>query len=155
MESTAPKKEAGFVLLIISISLATFMVGLDGTIVNIALPTIQGEMGLADDQRQWVMAGYSMTYGACLLVGGRLCDIIGLRRSFMIGLIGLGLTSLAVGLAPTPEFLIVARVLQGLSGALLSPSALSPSASACRTRTRRGRIKAMAPAAAPCRMLSG
>lgn len=110
---------------LVFIAAAQLVLSLDIMVVNIALPTIQGEMGLADDQRQWVMAGYSMTYGACLLVGGRLCDIIGLRRSFMIGLIGLGLTSLAVGLAPTPEFLIVARVLQGLSGALLSPSALS------------------------------
>ncbi|GAB2480057.1 MFS transporter [Luteococcus sediminum] len=107
------------------IAIAQLVISLDIMLVSIALPTVQVELGMADNQRQWVMAGYSMTYGALVLVGGRLCDLMGQRRAFILGLVAFGLASLLAATARSSDALIAARVAQGVSGAILSPAALS------------------------------
>lgn len=107
------------------IALAQLMVVLDATIVNIALPSAQRELGFPDGERQWVITGYSLAFGSLLLLGGRLADLFGRRRTFLAGLIGFCFASALGGAATGFEMLIVARALQGMFGALLAPSALS------------------------------
>ncbi|MPQ99709.1 DHA2 family efflux MFS transporter permease subunit [Modestobacter sp. I12A-02628] len=106
-------------------SLAQLVVVLDATIVNIALPTAQADIGFSDDSRQWVVTGYALAFGSLLLVGGRLGDLVGRRRTFVIGLIGFGAASALGGVAESFEVLVAARALQGVFGALLAPAALS------------------------------
>ncbi len=107
------------------LALAQFMVVLDVTIVNVALPDIQHALGFTADGLQWVVSAYALAFGGFLLLGGRVADILGRRRIFMIGLGLFGAASLAAGLATTPALLIAARSVQGFGGALLSPAALS------------------------------
>ena len=107
------------------IGLAQLMVVLDATIVNIALPSAQTDLGFSDDLRQWVVTAYSLAFGSLLLLGGRLSDLFGRRRTFVIGLIGFALASALGGIAANFELLIAARALQGAFGALLAPAALS------------------------------
>ncbi len=107
------------------LALAQFMVVLDVTIVNVALPDIQQALGFTADGLQWVVSAYALAFGGFLLLGGRAADILGRRRVFMIGLGLFGAASLAAGLASTPALLIGARAVQGFGGALLSPAALS------------------------------
>ncbi|WP_423919639.1 MFS transporter [Frigoribacterium sp. 2-23] len=107
------------------IGLAQLMVVLDATIVNIALPSAQTDLGFGDDLRQWVVTAYSLAFGSLLLLGGRLSDLFGRRRTFVIGLIGFALASALGGIAANFELLIAARALQGAFGALLAPAALS------------------------------
>ncbi|MEE4540752.1 MFS transporter [Streptomyces sp. V4-01] len=107
------------------LALAQFIVVLDVTIVNVALPDIQRDLGFTTDGLQWVISAYTLLFGGFLLLGGRAADLLGSRRVFVIGLVLFGATSLAGGLAPSPGWLIAARAVQGLGGALLSPAALS------------------------------
>jgi EmrB/QacA subfamily drug resistance transporter len=104
---------------------AQFVLQLDFSIVNVALPTIQADLHMVAAELQWVVTGYALTFGSLLLVGGRLADLLGRRRVLVIGLIVFAVASLACGLAQWPVMLIVARLVQGSAGALVSPAALS------------------------------
>ncbi len=104
---------------------AQFVVVLDASIVNVALPTIGGALDFSQDDLSWVVNAYVLTFGGFLLLGGRLADLLGRRRVFMGGLILFALASLAGGFANSEGALIAARAVQGLGAAILSPAALS------------------------------
>jgi EmrB/QacA subfamily drug resistance transporter len=104
---------------------AQFVVVLDASIVNVALPTIKEALNFSEDSLPWVLNAYVLTFGGFLLLGGRLADLLGRRRLFMGGLVLFALASLAGGLASNSGQLIAARAVQGLGGAILSPAALS------------------------------
>ena len=104
---------------------AQFLVVLDETIVNTALPSIQRSLGFSLQDLQWVVSGYIITFGGFLLLGGRAADLLGRRRIFMTGLIVFSLASLAGGLAGSQGMLVGARIIQGIGAAMLSPAALS------------------------------
>jgi EmrB/QacA subfamily drug resistance transporter len=104
---------------------AQFMVILDVAIVNVALPSIQSDLGFSNANIQWVVSAYAIFFGGVLLLGGRLSDLFGRRRLFMIGLALFGVTSLLCGLAWSEGSLIAFRALQGLGGALMAPAALA------------------------------
>jgi EmrB/QacA subfamily drug resistance transporter len=107
------------------LGVAYLMVVLDISIVNVALPSIQTDLGFAPEDLHWVVSGYALTFGGFLLLGGRVGDILGRRIVFMAGLAAFAAFSLLAGLATSPEMLIVARLLQGAAGAILSPSVFS------------------------------
>jgi len=107
------------------ILVASFMVVLDFTIVNIALPSIEHDFGLGTSAVQWVVTGYAIAFSGLLILGGRAADLLGRRRTFVAGLVVFSLASLAGGLAGDPELLVAARVVQGAGAALVAPSALS------------------------------
>src|SRR5436190_2482581 len=104
---------------------AQFMVVLDVAIVNVALPSIKTDLGFSQESLQWVITAYAIFFGGVLLLGGRLADLLGRRRLFMVGLLIFTVSSLLDGLAWSEGSLIVFRTLQGLGAALLSPAALS------------------------------
>src|SRR5207249_7152348 len=104
---------------------AQFMVILDVTVVNVALPVIADELGLARAELTWVVTAYTLCFGGLMLLGGRLADALGRRRIFLAGLAVFTLASLGSGFAANSAMLIVARAAQGVGAALLSPSALS------------------------------
>jgi len=108
-----------------ALGLAQLMVVLDATIVNIALPSAQADLGFDDADRQWVVTAYALAFGGLLLLGGRLADLFGRRRTLIIGLIGFALASALGGAATGFGTLVAARAIQGAFGALLAPSALS------------------------------
>jgi EmrB/QacA subfamily drug resistance transporter len=110
---------------LITVGLAQLMVVLDSTVVNIALPDAQADLGFSDGDRQWVITAYSLAFGSLLLLGGRLSDLIGRKRTFIIGLIGFALASALGGAADSFGLLVGARALQGAFGALLAPTALA------------------------------
>ncbi len=101
------------------------MIVLDTTIVNVALPSIKADLGFSETALAWVVNAYMLTYGGCLLLAGRLGDLLGHRRVFLIGLAAFTLASLACGLAQSQLMLVVARATQGLGGAVVSAVALS------------------------------
>ena len=107
------------------LALAQFMVVLDVTIVNVALPSIQDSLGFSADGLQWVINAYTLTFGGLLMLGGRMSDLLGRRRVFLAGMIVFALASLAAGLAPSAGVLVAARAVQGIGAALLSPAALA------------------------------
>ncbi|WP_329119764.1 MFS transporter [Streptomyces sp. NBC_01465] len=107
------------------IGLAQLMVVLDATIVNIALPSAQADLGFSDGNRQWIVTAYALAFGSLLLLGGRIADLIGRKRVFLIGLVGFALASALGGAATNFGMLVSARALQGVFGALLAPAALS------------------------------
>ena len=107
------------------IAVAQLMIVLDATIVNVALPTAQRELGISTADRQWVVTAYTLTFGGLLLLGGRIADYTGRKRTFIIGLIGFAGASALGGLAPNAAWLFAARGLQGAFAALLAPAALS------------------------------
>jgi EmrB/QacA subfamily drug resistance transporter len=107
------------------LGIAYLMVVLDISIVNVALPSIQADLGFSTEDLQWVVSGYALTFGGFLLLGGRAGDLLGRRIVFMIGLGLFLVTSLLAGLSTSSEMLIVARLLQGAAGAILSPSVFS------------------------------
>ncbi|MGO4146204.1 MFS transporter [Paenarthrobacter sp. YAF11_1] len=107
------------------LALAQFMVVLDGTIVNLALPRLQLEMGISDSTRSWVVTAYALVFGAFLLLGGRISDFWGRKRTFITASAGFAVASLIGGLAQQPWELIGARALQGIFAALLAPAALA------------------------------
>src|SRR6478672_12183427 len=101
------------------------MIMLDNTVVNVALPTIQADLHLKISELEWVLTGYALTFGAFMLTGGKLADLLGRRRIFVIGLIIFTASSLGCGLANSAGLLIGARVVQGLGAALMNPATLS------------------------------
>src|SRR5262245_3159142 len=101
------------------------MIVLDSTIVNVALPSIRDDLGFSPTSLAWVVNAYLITFGGFLLLGGRLGDLFGHRRMFLIGLTVFTLSSLACGLATTKGMLVGARAVQGLGGAVVSVVALS------------------------------
>src|SRR5438132_5589011 len=107
------------------IALAQLMAALDATIVSIALPWAQRALGASDAERQWVITAYTLAFGGLLLVGGRIADAFGRKRTFLIGLAGFALASALGGSAGTFAMLLVARAAQGAFAALLAPTALS------------------------------
>jgi EmrB/QacA subfamily drug resistance transporter len=107
------------------LALAQFMVVLDVTIVNVALPDIQSDLRFSPDNLQWVISAYTLVFGGFLLLGGRMGDLLGRRRVFLAGLALFAAASLAGGLSSSQEGLIGMRAIQGLGGALLSPAALA------------------------------
>ena len=107
------------------VGVAQLMVILDSTIVNIALPSAQSDLGFSTENRQWVVTAYALAFGSLLLVGGKIGDLFGRKWTFIAGLIGFSAASFLGGLAPSFEVLVIARALQGAFGALLAPSALS------------------------------
>ena len=112
-------------LILVLLCAAQFMLVLDVTVVNIALPSIQAEVGMAIGELQWVVTAYTLAFGGLLLLGGRAADLLGRRRVFLAGLAVFTTASLAAALAASPEALIAARALQGVGAAMLSPAALS------------------------------
>jgi EmrB/QacA subfamily drug resistance transporter len=102
-----------------------FLVVLDVAIVNVALPSIQTALDFSQENLQWVVSAYTLTFGGFLLLGGRVSDLLGRRRVFMVGLVVFSLASLACGFAQTDTFLIAARAVQGIGAAIISPAALS------------------------------
>ncbi|MBF6224230.1 MFS transporter [Nocardia abscessus] len=111
--------------LLIVIALAQLMVVLDATIVNIALPSAQHDLGFSDNERQWVVTAYALAFGSLLLLGGRIADLFGRKATFLVGLVGFAVASAVGGAAPSFEILVAARAGQGIFAALLAPAALS------------------------------
>jgi EmrB/QacA subfamily drug resistance transporter len=107
------------------IATAQLMIVLDATIVNIALPHMQDDLGFSDTGLSWVLNAYTLTFGGLLLLGGRAGDILGRRRMFITGILIFALASLLGGFAQSAEWLLAARALQGVGGAIASPTALS------------------------------
>src|ERR671912_57354 len=107
------------------LSVVQFMVVLDLAIVNVALPSIQLDLGFSQEDLQWVISAYALVFGGFLLLGGRAADMLGRRRLFLIGILVFTLASLFAGFAWSDASLIAARALQGLGAAIISPAALS------------------------------
>jgi EmrB/QacA subfamily drug resistance transporter len=107
------------------IAVAQLMVVLDATIVNIALPHAQAALGISDADRAWVVTAYTLTFGGLLLLGGRIADYWGRKRTFLLGIIGFAFASALGGIAQNGETLFAARALQGAFGALLAPASLA------------------------------
>jgi EmrB/QacA subfamily drug resistance transporter len=108
-----------------AVSFGLFMIMLDNTIVNVALPSIQRSLHLQISELEWVVTGYALTFGALMLTGGKLADLLGRRLIFVVGLGIFTLASLGCGLAGSANVLIGARVIQGIGAALMNPSTLS------------------------------
>jgi EmrB/QacA subfamily drug resistance transporter len=104
---------------------AQFVVVLDASITNVALPSIGRDLEISQESLSWIVNAYTLTFGGFLLLGGRLADLLGRRRVFMAGIVLFGIASLAGGLARNAEWLIAARAVQGLGAAIVSPAALS------------------------------
>jgi EmrB/QacA subfamily drug resistance transporter len=110
---------------LLAVSFGLFMVMLDNTVVNVALPSIQKGLHADQSELEWVVVGYALTFATFLLTGGKLADLHGRRRLFTIGLVAFTSASLACGLAPTAGSLIAFRAIQGVGAAIMSPSTLS------------------------------
>ena len=112
-------------LVLLAAILGTFVSGLDATVVNVALPAIRDDLGGGLAGQQWISNAYLLTLGSLILVGGSLGDVLGERRVFSLGVGGFGVVSLLCAFAPSLEVLVAGRALQGVFGALLTPSALA------------------------------
>ncbi|NQX11682.1 MFS transporter [Microbacteriaceae bacterium VKM Ac-2855] len=110
---------------LVILALTQLVVVLDGTIVNIALPQAQQQLGLSDTERQWVVTAYALCFGALLLLGGRIADFWGRKRTYLVGMLGFGIASAWGGIATSGTELILARGLQGVFAALMAPAALA------------------------------
>ncbi|MEU3523773.1 MFS transporter [Streptomyces sp. NPDC038707] len=121
----APSGDANRWKALVFIALAQLMVVLDATIVNIALPAAQEDLGISDGNKQWVITAYALAFGGLLLFGGRVADLWGRKRTFVLGLAGFAAASALGGAATTGPLMFGARALQGVFGALLAPAALS------------------------------
>src|ERR671915_11575 len=108
-----------------AVAFGLFMIMLDNTVVNVALPSIQRDLGIGLSQLQWIVAGYALTFAALMLSGGKLADHYGRRLVFIVGLVIFTVSSLACGLAESGDVLIAARVVQGAGAALMNPATLS------------------------------
>ena len=111
--------------MLVAAILGTTVVTVDSTVVNVALPAIEDDLGGGLAGQQWTSNAYLLTLSSLLLVAGSLGDLFGARRVFAIGVAGFGVTSIFCALAPTVELLVAARALQGVFGALLTPAALA------------------------------
>src|SRR3984957_19157747 len=107
------------------LGIAQLMVILDGTIVNIALPSAQNDLHFSNADRQWIVTAYSLAFGSLLLLGGRIGDMIGRKRALIIGLVGFAVASAIGGASVDSTMLVIARTVQGAFGALLAPSVLA------------------------------
>ena len=125
------------------IAVAQLLTALDATIVNIALPTAQRDLGFGDGQRQWVITAYTLTFAGLLLIGGRIADRVGRRTALLGGLGGFAVASAIAGVAPTFEVLVAGRALQGAFAAVLAPTALSSIAVMFTDQRERGRAFAV------------
>jgi MFS family permease len=123
MTAASPGSRKGLALALLA--LTQFVIVLDASIVNVALPSIGRALDFSQDDLSWVVNAYTLTFGGFLLLGGRLADLLGRRRVFIGGLILFSLASLAGGLAQSDVWLIAARGVQGLGAAIISPAALS------------------------------
>ena len=110
---------------LVTVGLAQLMVVLDATVVNIAMPAAQADLGFSDGDRQWIVTAYSLAFGSLLLLGGRLSDLMGRKRAFIIGLVGFAIASALGGAADSFGTLVAARALQGVFAAVLAPTALA------------------------------
>ncbi len=108
-----------------AVSFGLFMIMLDNTVVNVALPSIQRDLGVGLSELEWIVSGYALTFAALMLIGGKLADAYGRRLIFVVGIVVFTLASLACGLSSTGNELIAARVVQGAGAALMSPATLS------------------------------
>jgi len=108
-----------------SVAFALFMIMLDNTVVNVALPSIQRDLGIGVSELEWVVTGYALSFAVLMLTGGKLADMYGRRRIFLVGLAIFTVSSLFCGLAGTAELLIAARVVQGVGAAFMMPATLS------------------------------
>jgi EmrB/QacA subfamily drug resistance transporter len=122
--SASPHHDRRWLILAV-IGIAQLMVVLDVTIVNIALPSAQRDLGFSDDDRQWVITAYALAFGSLLLLGGRIADLFSRKWTFIVGLLGFAGASALGGAAQSFDLLVAARALQGAFGALLAPAALS------------------------------
>src|SRR5215472_14212665 len=123
MPSELPQSRRRLALYVLSIGV--LMIVLDTTVVTVALPTMQAQLGFTPTALTWVLNGYLLTYGGFLLLGGRLGDLYGARRLFLIGLALFTLASLACGLAHTQILLLMGRAVQGVGGAVVTAASLS------------------------------
>jgi EmrB/QacA subfamily drug resistance transporter len=121
--STFTAKQKKIALLIVAFAFVMDL--LDSTIVNIAIPSIQANLGASYATIQWLVAGYSLTFALLLITGGRMGDVFGYKKMFMIGVAGFTVASLLTGIAPNATFLVVARLLQGTMAALMVPQVMS------------------------------
>src|SRR6478736_3852480 len=119
------RRDANPWLILVLVCFAQFMVVLDATVVNVALPSIQNDLGLSEANLQWIVNAYTLVFGGFLLLGGRAGDLLGRKRLFLFGLVVFTAASLLDGLATSSGMLIGARALQGLGAAFISPAALA------------------------------
>lgn len=132
------------------VALAQLMVVLDATIVNIALPSAQADLGFSDGNRQWIVTAYALAFASLLLLGGRIADLFGRKTAFLVGVVGFAAVSALGGAANGFGMLVTARALQGAFGALLAPAALSSSTPPSPTPVSApGRSASTAPSPAP------
>jgi EmrB/QacA subfamily drug resistance transporter len=134
---------------------AAFMVVLDFSIVNVALPSIQRELGFSTSAVQWIVTAYAITFGGLLILGGRAADLFGRRRVFLAGLLVFTAASLAGGLAHDPVLLVASRAVQGMGGALVAPAALSLITTGFPAGPRRNRALGMYGATASIGFVAG
>jgi EmrB/QacA subfamily drug resistance transporter len=112
-------------LTLVAVAFGLFMIMLDNTVVNVALPSIQGDLGISISELEWVVNAYALTFGVLLLSGGKLADMLGRRRIFIVGLVIFTVSSFFCGFANSATLLIGARVVQGVGAALMNPATLS------------------------------
>ena len=108
-----------------AVAFGLFMIMLDNTVVNVALPAIQEDLGVGLSELEWIVTGYALTFAALMLTGGKLADLLGRRLIFVVGLAIFTIASLACGLADSGDVLIGARIVQGVGAALMNPATLS------------------------------
>src|ERR687893_2031511 len=108
-----------------AVAFGLFMIMLDNTVVNVALPSMARDLGVGLSELEWIVTGYALTFASLMLTGGKLADMLGRRLVFIVGLVIFTLSSLACGLAGSGDVLIAARVVQGAGAALMNPATLS------------------------------
>lgn len=150
-EAQAASSKRWWILAIVAI--AQLMVVLDATIVNIALPSAQKDLGFSDGNRQWIVTAYALAFASLLLLGGRIADLFGRKTAFLAGVVGFAAASALGGAATSFEMLVTARALQGVAGALLAPAALSLLNTTFTDARERARAFSVYGAIAACRMV--
>src|ERR1051325_1830449 len=110
---------------LVAVAFGLFMIMLDKTVVNVALPAIEKDLNISISELEWIVTAYALVFAALLITGGKLADLFGRRRIFVAGLFIFTASSLACGLAPNAAVLISARAVQGIGAALMSPATLS------------------------------
>jgi EmrB/QacA subfamily drug resistance transporter len=125
LAASAPPTDPNRFRALAVIAIAQLMIVLDASIVNLAIPSATEDLGIAPANVQWIVTAYTLAFGGLLLLGGRIADYWGRKRTFQVGLLGFAAASLLGGLAPSEELLIAARALQGAFAALLAPAALA------------------------------